>query len=395
MRTFTQKWAFMLMTLLCCIAMPQVVTAQTCVEIGDGTSLNNNLPICGYYHGSYTQQLYLADEIDHGAANIESVSFQYGLTTSTKRTISIFMANTDAENLSSGYITNDEFVEVLSATEVEFDNSDDWFAIELETPFAYDGSSNLLVVVFMDYAATETNYNSNSRFKYTTASNMARYTTYDNTTAGGLTVVDGVLTANTYSSGITGTVSSNRPNIQLCFGAGGGGPVCNKPSALVPSDTTAHGITLTWAEGSGVYNLEYKKAADTVWTRELSNTTLLTTTLSNLVPSTDYQARVQSVCADTVSGWKTAAFKTAIGLPYGEAFSSSTTPGDWKIYSGKLADVMAGGNLTATTGTWTFGTNNGVFDSHAKIEIYSTRNHWLVTTTIPLDGNAMLCLRWH
>ena len=219
MRTFTQKWAFMLMTLLCCIAMPQVVTAQTCVEIGDGISLNNNLPICGYYHGSYTQQLYLADEIDHGAANSESVSFQYVLTTSTKRTISIYMANTDAENLSSSYITNDEFVEVLSATEVEFDNSDDWFAIELETPFAYDGSSNLLVVVFMDYAATETNYNSTTRFKYTSATDMARYTTYDNTTAGGLTVVDGVLTANTYSSGITGTVSSKRPNIQLWFAA--------------------------------------------------------------------------------------------------------------------------------------------------------------------------------
>ena len=387
-----------MMTLVCLLGMSQVVMAQDCVEIGDGTSLNNNLPICGFYHGSYTQQLYLADEIDHGAANIESVSFQYGLTTSTKRTISIYMANTDAENLSSGYITNDEFVEVLSATEVEFDNSDDWFAIELETPFAYDGSSNLLVVVFMDYAATETSYNSTSRFKYTTASNMARYTTYDNTTAGGLTVVDGVLTANTYSSGITGTVSANRPNIQLCFGASGGGPVCNKPSAITASDIAAHQATLAWADGSGVYNVEYKKASDAEWTPLLSATTLLTADLTSLEANTDYQARVQSVCADNtdnpVSGWKTVSFKTMIGLPFAENFdASSSIPTGWVQKSGLLAEIMAGTASFSTGSGWSINsTSCGIFDSrHLYQNVYgSSKKHWIMLPRIPMEANTEL-----
>ena len=105
MRTFTQKLAFLLMTLLCCVAMPQVVKAQTCVEIGDGTSSNNQLPICGYYHSSYTQQLYLADELGISAGNITSIAFKYTNASSTKRMISIFMANTDAASLSSAIIS--------------------------------------------------------------------------------------------------------------------------------------------------------------------------------------------------------------------------------------------------------------------------------------------------
>ena len=46
MRTFTQKMAFLLMTLLCCAAMPQAVMAQDCVDIGEGTTaVNGNVPV--------------------------------------------------------------------------------------------------------------------------------------------------------------------------------------------------------------------------------------------------------------------------------------------------------------------------------------------------------------
>lgn len=294
MRKITQKWAFLMMTLVCLLGMSQVVTAQTCVEFGEGTSSNNQLPLCGYYHSSYTQQLYLADELEISAGNITSIAFQYTHASSTKREITVYMANTDAESLSSGYVTDAEFTEVLGQSVVEFNNSDDWFTIELETPFAYDGSSNLLVVVYMSYSsAEETSYNGNSRFAYTTATGMARYTTNDYTTsATELTVADGVLTANTNSyTGINGTVSGNRPNIQICYTTGGSTVIpCDKPSGITASDVTAHAATLAWADGSGVYNVEYKKASDAEWTSLLSATTLLTADLTSLEANTAYQA---------------------------------------------------------------------------------------------------------
>lgn len=386
MRKFTQKVAFALIALLCMIAMPQVVKAQTCVESGDGTSSNNQLPICGYYHSSYTQQLYLADSLEISAGNITSIAFQYTNATSTKRMISIFMANTEAASLSSAYVTDAEFTEVLSQSVVEFDNSNDWFVIDLETPFAYDGSSNLLVVVYMSYSsAEETHYNSDSRFAYTTATGMARYTTNDLTSsATELTVVNGVLTGNTSTySGINGTSSSNRPNIQFCYTPGGGGPTCDAPVSCDITDITTNGATVNFAGGSGTYNVEIKGGAYADWTFAIKNTNLTSYTLSDLTPNTSYSVRVQSVCGDNTSGNKSASFKTLIGLPFAESFNASSIPGGWRAPSGKLI----GDSVTFSGSTaWSFGASNGVFDSHAKANVYGNYQKWLILPEILLPA---------
>lgn len=384
MRKITQKWAFMLMTLLCCIAMPQVVTAQTCVEIGEGTTAGSaSLPVASWYHYSYTQQLFTADEIEQGSGNIVSVGFQYNNASSMTRKISIFMANTDVETFGTNFIRED-LEEVLPPTVVTFSNEEDWVVIDLETPFAYTGE-NLVVAVYQEQSAEETLYSSGSRFLTFSSTGMARYKQVDSQ----------FVLGDDNAPSDAGSEASYRTNIQLCFTGGSGGPTCDKPSALVPSDTTAHEITLTWSDGSGVYNVEYQVKGDSVWTRALSNTTLLTTTITGLKPSTDYQARVQSVCADTVSGWKTAAFKTSIGLPYDVNFDNWTTisSGDWKMYTGLLSSVMSGTALSSATSGWTFtSSTTGVFKSkHIYTNIYgSSWNKWIVTPAIPLDGNAEL-----
>ena len=213
MRTFTQKLAFLLVALLCFAGVPQKVMAD-CVAIGDGTSASAYYsPISTYYHNSYSQQLYLADEMNLSAGSITSIAFAYTASSSTKRTISIYMANTDATSLSTSYVT-DGFEEVLSAAEIEFDNSSDWFTIDLETPFAYDGSSNLVVAVYMNYASSETNYSSGYRFLQTSVSGMTRYTNNDTSSPDQLTVTDGVVSG-------SGSTTDYRPNIQLCYTSSG------------------------------------------------------------------------------------------------------------------------------------------------------------------------------
>ena len=47
-------------------------------------------------------------------------------------------------------------------------------------------------------------------------------------------------------------------------------------------------------------------------------------------------------------------------------------------------------SLNSYTGGWNFGTSNGVFDSHARMNVYSTYKYWLVTPATALAANAGL-----
>ena len=318
MRTFTQKWAFLLMALLCLVVSPQVVFADDdCLVIGNGTATSSwHLPISTYYHNSYSQQLFLADEITDGAGQITEIAFQYNTATSTARTISIYMANTSVADLSSGFVT-DNLVEVLSPQVVTFSNSAEWSSIELETPFDYDGT-NLVIAVYMNYSSAETNYGGGYRFVQTSATGMARYISNDTATPDQISLTNNAPTA-------SGDVADYRNNIQLCIVAGDG-PRCDKPSTLQVSDITTDAAALSWADGSGVYNVEYKVDTATEWTSLLANSNAVSASLSGLDANTTYNVRVQSVCSvlDTVSSWRSTSFKTACGMitsfPYMQDF---------------------------------------------------------------------------
>ncbi|MBR3408968.1 MAG: fibronectin type III domain-containing protein, partial [Paludibacteraceae bacterium] len=376
MRTFTQKVAFALIALLCMIAMPQAVMAQDCLDIGDGTTaVNGNVPVASWYHNSYTQQLYTADEINHAAGNITSISFKYvsGATAMTRK-ITVYMANTDAANLSTSYVT-EGLEEVFSSPAFTFDDSDEWITIDLTTPFAYDGTSNLVVAVWQDYdSSVETGYSSGSRFVQTSMTGMARYQQVDN---GAYTLLDGVPTTTSTSSTL-----SARANIQICIAGGSAGPTCDKPEAVEANDVTSNSATINWIGTAAAYNLQYKASADADWTlvKNLSGSSYQ---LTNLVSNTAYQVQVQAICGENTSGWKSASFNTLIGLPYAEHFNGTSAPSGWTNTAGRLqADGPV--TLSGTTG-WSFGAKNGIFDNHAYVNIWSTTVYrWLISPEIPI-----------
>ena len=172
---------------------PLAAKAQTTVEIGDGTSAGYYTPIGTFYNDTATAEIYTADEIGM-AGNITSISFYYAYTAAKDFPITVYMANVDAENLSTGISLADAdevFDGTLSVTEAG------WATIDLDTPFAYDGSSNLLIGVNKGYCQ----WFSGSTWNYTTVANMARYTQNDNSAYD--------------TSTVPGTVTNNRPNIQM------------------------------------------------------------------------------------------------------------------------------------------------------------------------------------
>ena len=119
---------------------------QTTVEIGDGGTTNNTyLPGYNFYDYSLTQQIYTDTEIGM-AGTINSIAFKNTGTQKT-RTYNIYMLHTDKDAFSSGT----DWV-AMSSGDLVFSGEltftvNAWTTIDLDNPFAYDGSSNLLVGV--------------------------------------------------------------------------------------------------------------------------------------------------------------------------------------------------------------------------------------------------------
>lgn len=116
------------------------------ITIGDGNTSNNQyLPSYSYYNFSLTQQLYTAAEIGV-AGNISSVAF-YNAGTEKHRSYAIYMVNTDKTVFNSSYdwipVTEDDLVYSGIVTMLE----NDWTTIQFDTPFEYNGYSNLALIV--------------------------------------------------------------------------------------------------------------------------------------------------------------------------------------------------------------------------------------------------------
>ncbi len=453
----------LLIALLLALFMPWAAQAQETVTIGDGTSSNYNNPIGTYYNYSITEQLYTADEIGM-AGTISSISFYYANTTAKDLTITVYMKNVEAEDLSTGISLADAaivFEGTLSVSEVG------WATITLTTPFEYDGTSNLLIGVKKDAPG----WYSNGKWYYTTIDNMARYSQQDGTTP-------------YTTSTVPGTATNQRPNIQIVIEPASTGG-CEKPDELTangePTDTE---FSFEITGGSGLYNI-FTKAGNGDWTNWEYEWEETTVNLTNLESNTAYQVRVQSVCTDmtnpetgdpATSGWKTLNFTTAnpcaaptnlqvsdittesatltwtagyqettwtvkykkstdseyttetvsgtptltlsslasnttynvqvyncenyvsanfttqVGIPLTEAFATTSAPAGWTRYSALLSTVMGGGSLgNAVTSGWSFGTTNGVFDSHTRVNLYGTScKYWLVTPTLLMEDNVQL-----
>ena len=353
---------------------------ETTVTIGDGTVTSNTNPIGTYYNYSITEQLYTADEIGM-AGTISSISFYYMGNAAKDLPITVYMANVDAEDLSAGGISLADADEVFTGT-LSVPATAGWVTIELDNPFTYNGTSNLLIGCIKDYLY----YFSGQTWQGTaTTSTMARYTQND---------------SNPYTTSTTpGNEQANRPNIQLVITPSGDGPTCPKPDELTAIGTpTDHAFSFSITGGSGLYNIEIKAGNGewTNWEYEWEETTV---ELTGLTPLTNYQVRVQSVCNDITdpetgdaltSGWKTLNFSTAAGIPLVETFGTSL-PTNWALYNGLLSNVMNGTALSGTSYGWNFGTSNNVFDSHARVNIYGTScNYWLVTPALTMEDNVQL-----
>ena len=116
------------------------------VTIGSGTTANSYLPTYTYYNYSLTQQIYTSAEVGD-AGTITAVAFQVANSKSASRTIDIYLSHTSNSSFSgnSAWVSQSTSYRVFSGS-VDFASSG-WTTITLDTPFEYNGTSNLLLTV--------------------------------------------------------------------------------------------------------------------------------------------------------------------------------------------------------------------------------------------------------
>ena len=327
-----KKFLLFLMFAMFCI--PWAANAQTTVEIGDGTSASYYAPIGTLYNYSITEQLYTAEEIGM-AGSIQSISFNYALSTAADFPIEVYMMAVEDADLSTGISLADAYLVfngTLSVTEPG------WATIVLDTPFEYDGTSNLLIGVIKGYVQ----WFSGSSWYYTSATNMARYTQNDN---------------NAYDVNTTpGTVTPNRPNIQMEIVAGSG-PFCAKPTHVEVNYTGGTTAEVSWTSDAASFNIDVNGT--------VTNGVTNPYTLSGLDLATTYMVKVQAVCGgdNGSSDWTSGtSFTTDFCMPESQCnltFVLTDTYGDgWNgngiqvldVATGAVVATLANQNLDGTNG---------------------------------------------
>ncbi len=280
--------------------------AKAQVTIGDLETATNDtyLPMNSLYEYSFSEQIYTAEEIGT-AGTISSITmWLYGNADLYEMPFNIYMVETDKEVFDSNTdwvaVTDGDLVYTGSVT--VHNTEAEAYTFELSTPFAYTGTGNL-VICFQNNTGSWKGGLNGKVFGATDDPNRSIYARRDGTP---------------YDLGDLGTAYAITPkrNVIEIEITPTGGVACEKVDTFEATAGTFD-ASLTWTGGSGHYNLEYKKSGQTEWTSLLSNSTAQNYTLTGLEDNSTYQARIQSICSDAVSGWKTVGFTTSEYVPEG------------------------------------------------------------------------------
>lgn len=297
------------------------------IIVGTGTAQNYLLPLNTYYNYSYTQQIYTAAEIGNTIGGINCISFQYIHSSLQTKDIEVYLGNTTKTtfNSSSDWVSISDMQLVYNGT-INFTPgmADNWVTIPFNTPFEWDGVSNIVVAVVNN---TGSYLNSDPSFRYHIATGNTTLYTYQ----------DGA-SYNPENQTPTGTTSTNRNNIRFLIGD----PItCRMPNALSVSNITSEGATINWTghDTDSGYEVVCVPSGNHVSSGTPISVTDTFYILTGYVDNTDYDVYVRANCSPDNSNWAMTSFRTEClpieQLPYVEDFDTygtgnSAYPNCWK-----------------------------------------------------------------
>jgi hypothetical protein len=180
-----------------------LIQPTTKFVIGSGTATSTVLPFHLWYHHNLTQQIYTPDELGNKAGSILSFDFYRTDNNSCKNSIEIYLVQTTKNSFEN--VT--DWIPVTAtdkvfAGKVNF-SSNAWTTITLDTPFDYDGTSNLALIVY-DPNVSGDDYGTRYFRVFSGASNQSIQYNSDNTDP-------------TIAPTVSGNRSSNKNQLRIRF----------------------------------------------------------------------------------------------------------------------------------------------------------------------------------
>ncbi len=328
-----------LISIVMAIAFASSIYAQNVVEIGDPNSYgsSSNVPITFSYNNSYSEVIYLADELMPGTIN----SISYYFTGNDREAQSmIYLGETPNSVYSDNYdyMSETDLTLVYSGT-VSY--SAGWTTITFDTPYNYTGSGNLVVAYLSNRGSWE-----NRDFLATYSDAVRAVYRYDDNAPYSLNDLG--------SHGSSGT-SYARPNTR--FGIVPDGDFCWNVTDLAVSGITSEDATISWTshETSTTFGIEYKLSSAEEWTIATLACTETSYILNDLLPMASYDVKVYSICGAETSPSRQITFSTnptddvCLTLPYNQTFDNITSLDRFTFQNGTNGWFLG----TATNNTFT------------------------------------------
>lgn len=207
-------------------------------------------------------------------------------------------------------------------------------------------------------------------------------------------VVSGSGETNFYSSSespsllLTGTnvlavevhqVNGSSPDLSFDLYLNATQPVsCNTPSGLSSTNITTNSATLNWLAVSGAvsYNIQYRVVGNAIWTQ--TTTTTNSVSVSSLLPSSNYEWQVQTVCSGGSSTFSASSNFATLSPP------SCIVPAG--LSSTNITNNSATLNWTAVTGAVSYNIQYRIAGNSIWTGTSSTSNSITVSSLSPASN---------
>ncbi len=248
-----------------------IFTPSVKVIIGAGTAVNSYLPTYSLYKYGLTQQIYTSAELGE-AGLIMSVDF-YNNGTEKTRNLDIYMVNSTKESFTG----TTDWVIVSAANKVFSGNvtftAGAWTTITFDTPFAYDGTSNVVFVVDDNTGSWSSGLS--CRVFDAPAQAIRQYSDSQNN--------------DPFAPAYAGAVLDVKNQVRLIKVAMDG---CIMPNSLELDEIASTEATISWQAFSEDQDTWIVRANNGEWI-EVNETTY---TFTDLNPSSDYEFFVATYC---------------------------------------------------------------------------------------------------
>ncbi|MCX7547430.1 fibronectin type III domain-containing protein [Xanthomarina sp. F1114] len=295
------------------------------VQVGVSTNTTNNLPVYSCYGYSYSQQIFLASEIN-ASGDITSISFYLDDITATSTSESTAWTIYMGHSSKSEYASTTDWEDLTNMTQaysgtVSFPAVGNWLNLTLDTPFTYNGTDNLIVGVHEN----EPGYNCSIYWQSTDTSSNMTLVAYSDSSDPDPT------------SPTEGSFRGYRSNIVF----GGITQACPFPTDLAATAITTSQAELSWTENgsASLYNVEIVPAgtppSGVATDSGVGNPYIKT----GLASGTDFEYYVQADCGGgELSSWNgpiafTTLCENVTAYPYLESFEGITSgqPACWSV----------------------------------------------------------------